>query len=302
LSQLSCRARNNGKHLLDWTWLEARASSPYSALPHPFLRWAGSKRLLLRHLVPFLPRQIARYYEPFLGSGALFFLLCPDRASLSDKSSHLIDVYTRVRDNVSVIIRYLRPLKPERDLFYAIRNLPSRGKLKRAAEFLYLNKTCWNGLYRVNSEGRFNVPYGMPRSDFIADFGNLRACSQALSKPEVLLRSCDFEEALMDVKSGDLVYLDPPYVTRHNKNGFRDYNETLFSWEDQKRLAKRARQLASAGAYVVVTNADHHELAELYRGFRTKSLTRSSTLASDPKCRVRVNEAILYSPNCHEGK
>lgn len=301
LSQFSCRAQNNGKHQLDSHWLEARAFSPNSALPRPFLRWAGSKRWLLRHLVPFLPRQFGRYHEPFLGSGALFFLLCPDRASLSDKCSDLIDVYTMVRDNVSAIIRYLKPLKPDRDLFYAVRNQPSRGRLKRAAEFLYLNKTCWNGLYRVNTKGRFNVPYGMPKTDFIADFENLRACSQALEKPGVMLRSCDFESALGDVKSGDLVYLDPPYVTRHNNNGFIDYNETLFSWEDQKRLANRARQMAGAGAYVIVTNADHCELAELYRGFKTQSLTRSSTLASDPKCRVRVKEAILYSPNCHGG-
>ena len=122
LSHFSCRVQNNGKHLLDWPRLEARASSPYSALPRPFLRWAGSKRWLLRHMVPFLPRQFGRYHEPFLGSGALFFLLCPDRASLSDKCRDLIDVYTMVRDSVSAIIRYLRPLKPDRDLFYAIRN------------------------------------------------------------------------------------------------------------------------------------------------------------------------------------
>ena len=300
LPQFSCQVQNDGKDLSNWRRLETRASSPRSALPRPFLRWAGSKRWLLRHLLPFLPRQFGTYHEPFLGSGALFFLLCPDRASLSDKCSDLIDVYMRVRDNVSAIIRYLRPLKPDRNLFYAIRNLPSRGKLKRAAEFLYLNKTCWNGLYRVNSEGRFNVPYGMPRTDFIADFENLRACSQALEKPSVMVRSCDFDAALVDVKSGDLVYLDPPYVTRHSNNGFIDYNETLFSWEDQKRLANRARQLAAAGAYVIVTNADHHEVTELYRGFKTQSITRSSTLASDPKCLVRVKEVILYSPNCHK--
>jgi DNA adenine methylase len=228
----------------------------------------------------------------------MFFLLCPDRAILADKCQNLIEVYEGLRDGVTTIIRHLRPLKPDPDLFYAVRNQPSRGRLKRVAEFLYLNKTCWNGLYRVNAEGRFNVPYGMPKTDFIADFLNLRACSLALQKPGVRLRSCDFETALADVKAGDLVYLDPPYVTRHN-NGFIDYNETLFSWEDQKRLAIRACELADAGAYVIVTNAHHHEVLELYRGFRRLSLSRSSTLASDSTCRVRVKEAILYSPNCN---
>lgn len=292
----------NGGHILDQGLLEAGSLSPHIAPSRPFLRWAGSKRWLLRQIVHILPRQFGRYHEPFLGSGALFFFLGPQRALLTDKCSELIDVYTMIRHEVSTIIRYLRPMKPNRDLFYAIRNQPSRGRLKRAAEFLYLNKTCWNGLYRVNSEGRFNVPYGMPRTDFIADFENLRACSQVLERPGVKLRSCDFEAALVNVKAGDLVYLDPPYVTRHNNNGFVDYNETLFSWEDQRRLATRARQMANAGAYVIVTNANHREVVELYQGFKSRTLTRSSTLASDFKCRGRVKEALLYSPNCGEGR
>ena len=252
----------------------------------------------MRKIVPFLPSQFGVYHEPFLGSGALFFLIRPDRAWLSDKCGELIDAFTVIRDDVSAVIRYLRPLKPDRDLFYAIRKRPSHGRLKRVAEFLYLNKTCWNGLYRVNSEGRFNVPYGMPKTDFIADFENLRACSETLQKSSVRLRSCDFEEALADVRADDLVYLDPPYVTRHNNNGFIDYNKTLFSWKDQKRLARRARQLAELGAYVIVTNANHSEVVELYRGFTSRTVSRSSTLASDPKCRVRVKEAILCSSNC----
>jgi DNA adenine methylase len=231
----------------------------------------------------------------------MFFLLCPDRALLSDSCTELIDVYSAVRDNVPAIIRYLKPLKPNRNLFYAIRKRPSKGRLKRAAEFLYLNKTCWNGLYRVNSNGRFNVPYGKPRTDYIADFENLRECSLALRKPGVKLRTSDFQAALDKVKAGDLVYLDPPYLTRDDNNGFVDYNKTLFCWEDQKRLSKRVHQLANAGAYVIVTNADHHEVIELYPGFKKRTLTRSSTLASDPKSRVRIKEAVFYSPNCRGG-
>jgi DNA adenine methylase len=278
-----------------------RASAPLSAVPRPFLRWAGSKRWLLKHLVPLLPPRFRTYREPFLGSGALFFLLSPTRAVLSDKCGDLIEAYGALRDGVSTIVRYLKPLKPDRDLFYAIRKAPSRGRLKRVAEFLYLNKTCWNGLYRVNSKGRFNVPYGMPKTDFIMDFENLRACSLALRKRDVKLRSCDFEVALEDVAAGDLVYLDPPYVNRHNNNGFIDYNESLFSWEDQKRLAMRARELANAGVHVIVTNADNADVLELYHGFRSYTLTRSSTLASDAKCRVQVKETILYSPNLNGG-
>ncbi|MBI4219936.1 MAG: Dam family site-specific DNA-(adenine-N6)-methyltransferase, partial [Chloroflexi bacterium] len=213
----------DGEYAVDHSLMECRASSPLSAMPRPFLRWAGSKRWLLRHLVPLLPPRFRTYREPFLGSGALFYLLCPGRAVLSDKCGDLIDVYTGLRDGVSAITRHLKPLKPDRDLFYAIRNRPGRGRFRRVAEFIYLNKTCWNGLYRVNSDGRFNVPYGMPKTDFLADFENLRACSQALRQPGVELRSCDFEAALDDVNAGDLVYLDPPYVTRHNNNGFVDY-------------------------------------------------------------------------------
>jgi len=283
---------------LDRDWAQARASSPFSSKPRPFLRWAGSKRRLLTQMVASLPCEFGAYHEPFLGSGALFFLLCPGRASLSDKCGELIDVYKAIRDDVSAIIRYLRPLKPNRNAFYAIRDRPSRGRLKRAAEFVYLNKTCWNGLYRVNSEGRFNVPYGLPKTNCIADFENLRACARALQAPDVKLLSCDFEAALAPVEAGDLVYLDPPYVTRHNNNGFVDYNETLFSWEDQKRLAERAQQLADAGAYVIVTNTDHREVVELYRGFRRRTMTRCSTLAADAKCRGGVSEAFLWSPNC----
>lgn len=289
----------NGEYLIDRRLVEARACSPLSDVPRPFLRWAGSKRWLLRYLVPHLAPRFRTYREPFLGSGALFFLLCPDHAVLSDKCRELVEVYRALTDGVSTIIRYLRPMKPDRALFYAIRSRPSYGRFKHVAQFLYLNKTCWNGLYRVNSDGRFNVPYGMPKTDFISDFDNLRACSRVLAKPGVRLEACDFETALEDVQVGDLVYLDPPYVTRHNNNGFIDYNETLFSWEDQKRLARRARQLADAGAYVIVTNADHREVLELYKGFQRRILTRASTLASNPRYRVRVNEAILYSPNCN---
>jgi DNA adenine methylase len=273
----------------------ARASSPLSATPRAFLRWAGSKRLLLPHIVPLLPARYGTYYEPFLGGGSLFFLLQPSKALLSDTCGDLIETFDAVRANVRAVLRHLVPLRPNRSFYYTIRSRRSTGQYKRAAEFIYLNKTSWNGLYRVNSHGLFNVPYGRPKTDNIIDSVNLRACATALNKPGVRLTCVDFEEALADACRNDLVFLDPPYVTRHNNNGFVDYNKRLFCWDDQIRLANTARRLASKGARVIVANALHEELLQMYDSFTVFPITRRSTLASDSSRRGTVVEALLVS-------
>jgi DNA adenine methylase len=151
-----------------------RAALALSATPRPFLRWAGSKRALLPHIVEALPSSYRVYYEPFLGSGSLFFLLRPRRASLSDSCPELIQTFEAVQENAGAVLRYLNLWKPDRGRFYSMRSNRSKGRFKRAAEFIYLNKTCWNGLYRVNSRGEFNVPYGLPKTDQIIDEENLR--------------------------------------------------------------------------------------------------------------------------------
>lgn len=266
-------------------------------MPRAYLRWAGSKRALLRHILPLLPEAYRVYREPFFGSGALFFLLQPTHAVLSDACIELMETHRAVRDNASAVIRFLGPLIPDRDLFYSIRANRSSGRFKRAAEFIYLNKVCWNGLYRVNSAGEFNVPFGRPKSTFIVDFENLRQCSAALHRRNVRIKDGDFEKCLEGTKAGDLVFLDPPYVTRHNNNGFVDYNETLFSWSDQIRLANLAVELANHGTNVVVANANHKEVIRLYPGFRKKEIQRQSTLASSSRFRGTVSELVLYSLN-----
>lgn len=215
---------------------------------------------------------------------------------LSDVCSELIEAFVAVRDNPGVVIRYLRQLDPrERRLFYRVRENRSDGPFKRAAEFIFLNKACWNGLYRVNASGKFNVPYGRPRSGFTADFGNIVACAEALHSSGVSLQVADFEEALAKSQPGDLVYLDPPYVTGHTSNGFVDYNEVLFSWKDQVRLAKTAHRLAGRGVHVVVSSANHQEIVKLYSGFAVKSFTRPSTLAASASRRKPVSELLLYT-------
>lgn len=261
----------------------------------PFLRWAGSKQRLLSQILPIVPRFSGVYFEPFLGSGALFWALAPEKAKLSDASSELIGTWHAVRDNSEFLCEYLQPLKPSKELYYDIRNGRADTYPLRAAEFLYLNKTCWNGLYRVNAKGEFNVPYGAPQSDFIFDKDNLLHCSELLRRPGVEIMNVDFEVALGSARSGDLVFLDPPYVTKHNFNGFRDYNEKLFGWSDQERLAGIASRLAASGVHVIVSNADHTDVAALYQGFRMTTLSRPSTLASDPTRRGRVTEALFHS-------
>lgn len=277
--------------------IEERAQKPNSSLPHPFLKWAGSKRYLLKHIVGAIPQTFNTYREPFLGGGSVFFLLKPESAVLSDTNEDLINTYSALRDNADSLFDYIIPLKPNKTTYYKIRGKRSKGKYKRAAEFIYINKTCWNGLYRVNSKGIFNVPYGSPKNNYIADIDNLRECSKLLNKETIDLRISDFEEALVGTKQGDLIYLDPPYVTGHSNNGFVEYNEKIFSWSDQLRLAKVAKQLASIGAHVLVSNANHTQVIELYKGFNKIQIERNSTLAGDINKRGKVSEVLLTSSN-----
>lgn len=290
-----------GCHVVSRGELRRLAAKPLSTVPRPFLRWAGSKRLVLSHFIDLLPDEFNAYFEPFFGSGALFFLVKPSKAVLGDRCTALIDTYRAVRDNPRLVARYLAPLRPSRKLFSEIKDAPSNGRFKSAAEFIYLNKVCWNGLYRVNAAGRFNVPYGMPKSENITDLDNLKICAGLLQQSGVTLVAGDFEDALKSASAGDLVYLDPPYVTAHVDNGFRDYNETLFSWEDQKRLARIAHDLADRGANVIVSNAYHQSIVQLYRGFAVHRYSRKSTLASIVSSRDTVVEAmfVLRQRNTH---
>ncbi|MEZ5972382.1 MAG: Dam family site-specific DNA-(adenine-N6)-methyltransferase [Hyphomonadaceae bacterium] len=259
----------------------------------PIVRWAGSKSKLIPQIEPYLPASFRTYIEPFFGSGALFFHLAPKRAYLSDLCTELVETYTAVRDNHQLVADHLSSLKLNKRTYYALRAQTPRGRYKAAARFLYLNRACWNGLYRVNTMGRFNVPYGRPRSKIVFYPENLRGCSELLSRPAVDLKVGDFETTLRRARSGDFVFLDPPYVTKHNLNGFAEWNERIFSWRDQQRLADLATQKARDGVEVLVTNADHDDVISLYPGFKRYRLSRHSTLAGDMSKRGVVTEAIL---------
>jgi DNA adenine methylase len=284
------------RHELDRDTLAEQAERTLSALPRPFLRWAGSKQRILRRLVPLLPSSFDRYFEPFLGAGSLFFLLQPTSAVLSDTCSELIATYKAVAEDVELVLvglSHLDPLNPQQ--YYRVRQGRASDKHERAAEFIYLNRAAWNGLYRVNSRGEFNVPYGAPRTSAIVDADHLRECAKLLRRARVQIEGVDFDRTLSSCETGDFAFLDPPYVTGHNNNGFIDYNEQLFSWSDQVRLAQTAVDLAKRGVKVMVTNANHQSVIDLYAGFEVTEISRWSTLAGDKSARGLVTETVLRS-------
>ena len=275
--------------------IELRAAAALSATPRSFLRWAGSKQRLLPQLVPYLPSSFNTYFEPFLGAGALFFLLQPPNARLGDMCAPLVETYRSVASHHLAIHDLLSTMDIlDRDEYYRIRAAHPTNAVKAAARFIFLNRGAWNGLYRVNTRGEFNVPYGRPRSPNIIDLQNLRACANLLSRPTVSVSVSDFETLASEAKSGDFVYFDPPYVTGHNNNGFIDYNQKLFSWSDQVRLAALAERLRKRGVHVMVSNAEHEAIIALYPNFRVGSVTRRSTLASSIAARKQITEAVFY--------
>jgi DNA adenine methylase len=259
----------------------------------PFLRWAGSKRNLLPKLLPYFPTRFNTYHEPFLGSGSVFFHLNPSKAVLSDANQELVSTYLVLRDHPGRISNLLEQLSPDRETYYSIRKDRSKLKLLGTAQFIYLNKLCFNGIYRVNSKGEFNVPFAGDRLSYSIDREHLLACAQALNKKDVKIFSGDFSENLAQAQAGDFVFIDPPYVTGHNNNGFIEYNESIFSWDDQIRLAKDVMELKKRKVAVVVSNAYHESVLDLYPAFEKYKIERFSSIASDTSKRKTIAEAVI---------
>jgi DNA adenine methylase len=260
----------------------------------PFLRWAGGKQWLTKTLISLSPEQIGDYYEPFLGGASFFFALKPNNAILSDSNSQLIETYQALQSNPNRVISKLEMWENNKETYYKIRASRFEEKSDRAARFIYLNKTCWNGLYRVNKKGEFNVPFSNNQR-VVFDPEQLVTASMLLRSAKLLVG--DFEETLATAKMGDLIYLDPPYTVSHSNNGFRQYNERIFSWEDQKRLSRVARNLINNGCYVIISNAWHKPIIDMYEDFLAYEISRHSILAANSNNRKKISEALIISPN-----
>lgn len=262
----------------------------------PFLKWPGGKRWFVGRYLYIIPTQYNHYYEPFLGGGSVFFALMPDKATLADVNGDLINLYTTMRDNPEELKEILiqHNVAHCSAYYYATRAHMPNTKVEQAAQFLYLNRTCYNGMYRVNKQGVFNVPIGT-KNDCVYDIDMFSKYSEALQKAEVL--TSDFAPIIRRAVKGDLIFADPPYAAANKNTGFIKYNDNLFTWQDQLRLCKELVDAKNRGANIILTNANSKEIKEMYikNGFFVTDLMRASSISGKTDKRKKVTELLITS-------
>ncbi|RCJ21740.1 DNA methyltransferase [Nostoc sp. ATCC 43529] len=269
---------------------------PKETSPRPFLKWAGGKSKLIQQYIPYFPNNYKNYYEPFLGGGAVFFYLQPNKAILTDINAELINTYCCVRDNVNELILLLKEHKERhnRDYYYTIRNNSAGTDLEKAARFIYLNKTCFNGLYRVNSQGNFNVPLGRYKNPNICPEDLLRKASKALYKSDIK------QQNFLDVgnyatNSDDFIYFDPPYYPISKTSYFTAYSKYCFAEKQQIQLRELFAKLAERGVKVMLSNSDCEFIRKLYSNFNIYTVSATRAINSNAKKRGNITEVLITS-------
>ena len=271
--------------------------------PGPFLKWVGGKTQLLSQFQPLFPATFRRYYEPFVGSGAVFFHLQPEDAVLSDLNPHVIAVYQQLQGNIDALVAQLYdiqttyhalPKQQQEQAYYQARArynaLPS-ASLEKAALLIFLNKTGYNGLYRESKQGGYNVPFGRYDNPALFDEANLRAVSQALQ--HVVLLNTDFSSVVETAQEGDLVYFDPPYVPLTKTSSFTGYTKGEFSFKQQVKLAEVVRQITLKGVFVMLSNSDSGAIRELYKDLYIHEVQASRAVNSKAALRGKITEVVV---------
>ena len=264
---------------------------------YPIVKWIGGKRQLMFELLKNMPQNYNRYFEPFIGGGALFFELQPDNAYISDMNEELINLYSIVRDNVCELIDDLSKHEVSKEYFLEIRNIDRTEKyaeltnVERASRFIYLNRTCFNGMYRVNSQGQFNVPFGHYKNPRIIDENNLLNCSELLKKTEI--KCSDFSEVLTKVQKGDFVYFDPPYVPLSETSSFTSYTKDGFDIDMQFKLRDVCDELDSMGVKFLLSNSDTKLVNELYENYNIKKVFASRQINANAYGRGKITEVLV---------
>lgn len=267
--------------------------APVLMKPKPPVKWAGGKGQLLPQLAPLFPKGFGTYHEPFVGGGAVFFHLLPERAVLIDNNPDLINFYLVVRDRLEELLAHARGHRNEKEYYYQVRALDPEtlGPVERASRFLFLNKTAYNGLWRVNKQGKHNVPFGRYKNPKIVDEENLRRVRAALQKAEILLG--DFSLVLEYARPGDFVYFDPPYNPLSDTANFAEYTMEGFGPEDQERLCRVFRELDRRGCFLMLSNSDSALIWQLYEGFDIRRVWAKRAINSRPEGRGPIAELVI---------
>jgi DNA adenine methylase len=273
-------------------------------LLQPFLKWAGGKRQLLPEIRKYIPRRLTGfYYEPFVGAAAVLFDVQPQQAIINDANRELINCYEVIKRDPEALIEKLREHKNEKKHYYRVRSLDREpdfqelSDIERAARIIYLNKTCYNGLFRVNSQGQFNVPFGNYTNPNFVDEIVIRAASRYLNEAQVHISSVDFEEAVSDAKRGDFVYLDPPYDPVSDTSSFTGYNLNSFDKNEQRRLKKVCDDLTRRGCKVLLSNSATDFIRELYDDprYTIVEVEANRSINSVPTGRGKISELLIYN-------
>jgi DNA adenine methylase len=263
----------------------------------PILKWAGGKRQIIGELLKRMPVKYNRYFEPFIGGGALFFAIQSEEAFISDINSELINVYKVVRNDVNELINDLRKHENDKDYFFEIRSIDRTetyknwSNVQKASRLIFLNRTCFNGLYRVNSKGEFNVPFGRYANPRILDEANLINCSKVLKSAQI--ETADFSAILKHVKKNDFVYLDPPYDPLNQTSAFTAYTKEGFDVSMQERLRDLCVDLDKKGVFFMLSNSNTKLINDLYKSFNKNIVHATRAINSDATKRGKIEEVII---------
>ncbi|BDI64789.1 DNA adenine methylase [Streptococcus pneumoniae] len=267
----------------------------------PFTKWTGGKRQLLPVIRELIPKTYNRYFEPFVGGGALFFDLAPKDAVINDFNAELINCYQQIKDNPQELIEILKVHQEynSKEYYLDLRSadrderIDMMSEVQRAARILYMLRVNFNGLYRVNSKNQFNVPYGRYKNPKIVDEELISAISVYLNNNQLEIKVGDFEKAIVDVRTGDFVYFDPPYIPLSETSAFTSYTHEGFSFADQVRLRDAFKRLSDTGAYVMLSNSSSALVEELYKDFNIHYVEATRTNGAKSSSRGKISEIIV---------
>ena len=281
--------------------------------PRPFIKWAGGKTRVVNQILEFFPAEFDAYFEPFLGGGSLYFAIAPQKGNLNDMNHALISAYINIRDRCDALISELSRLQEEyyqlptletKQTYYYERRNEYNGlslrSIRKSSLFIFLNKTCFNGMYRENTQGQYNIPFGKHMRPSICDVANLLAVSEVLKQINI---SCgSYELSLGNAKAGDFIYFDPPYAPINPTSKFTQYQAGGFTDKDQKKLRDLFRELSARGCYVMQSNSTAESIAELYSDFYINKITVARSINSTGTKRGKIEEVLITNYPPERGK